>query len=322
MVGGMDLHHLRAFVAVAEELSFRRAAERLHLSRPPLTRQIQALERELGVILLMRDGRRAVRLTDAGHAFLARTRQALQSVTEAREHAHLAAKGKGGELRLAGCEVHSPTVLSACLPEFRRRYPDVQITFQGMMAAEQLTALHQGAIHLSFSADFGESLGPAFVARTLFTIPLNVALPAGHPLARRRGGQVDLPALSQEVFLSPTSSDALAYTRRLDEVWERTVNAPRKVRVTDGRENVLALVAAGYGVAILSDLAGSTTPGCRTKRLRSSMGTYQLRAIWLRENPSRTLGHFLAVVETLLRHDVPSFVPEHRPPTSPARTHS
>ncbi len=90
----MDLRHLRAFVAVAELLSFRRAAERLHLSRPPLTRQIQALERELGVSLLARDGRRAVRLTDAGHAFLARARQTLQSVTEAREHARLAAKEK------------------------------------------------------------------------------------------------------------------------------------------------------------------------------------------------------------------------------------
>lgn len=98
----MELHHLRAFVAVAEELSFRRAAERLHLSRPPLTRQIQALERELGVRLLVRDGRQAVRLTDAGHAFLARARQTLACVVASREDARSVASGEGGDLRLAG----------------------------------------------------------------------------------------------------------------------------------------------------------------------------------------------------------------------------
>lgn len=128
---------------------------------------------------------------------------------------------------------------------------------------------------------------------------------------------MDLQELSQEVFLSPTPAHATAYTRRLDEVWERTVGTPRQVRVTDGRENVLALVAAGYGVAVLSDVAGSTAPGCRIKRLRSSMGVYQSRAIWLRSNPSRTLGHFLAVVETLTRRNaaiVPMVTPAHQPP--------
>ncbi len=303
MVGGMDLHHLRAFVAVAELLSFRRAAERLHISRPPLTRQIQALERELDVSLLARDGRRAVRLTDAGHAFLARARQALQSVAEAREHARLAAGGEGGELRLAGCEVHSPAALSAYLPEFRRRYPAVQVTFQAMTAVEELAALRDGMVHLCFSAGYGEPLDPAFATRVVSAIPLNVALPAGHPLAKRRGQQVDLQELSREVFLSPTSAHATAYTRRLDEVWERTVGTPRHVRATDGRENVLALVAAGYGVAVLSEVVGRTAPGCRIKRLRSSLGTYQLRTIWLRANPSRTLDHFLALVETLIRRN-------------------
>lgn len=292
----MDLHHLRAFVAVAEELSFRRAAERLHLSRPPLTRQIQVLERELGVLLLARDGRRAVRLTDAGHAFLSRARQTLECVVAAREDARSAASGEGGALRLAGCEVHSPAALSAYLPEFRRRYPAVQITFQGMTAAEELAALRGGTVHLCFSAGFGETLDPTFATRVVSAIPLNVALPVGHPLAKRSSQQVKLQELGQETFLSPTPPRATPYTRRLDEVWERMVGTPRQVRVTDGRENVLALVAAGYGVAVLSDVAGSPAPGCRIKRLRSSIGVYQLRAIWLRGNPSRTLDNFLALV--------------------------
>ncbi len=225
-------------------------------------------------------------------------------------------------MRLAGCEVHSPAALSAYLPEFRRRHPAVQVTFQAMTAEEELAALRGETVHLCFSAGFGEPLDPAFATRVVSDIPLNVALPAGHPLAKRRGKQVDLQELGQEVFLSPTSIHAAAYTRRLDEVWERTVGTPRQVRATDGRENVLALVAAGYGVAVLPEVVGRTAPGCRIKRLRSSIGVYQLRAIWLRANPSRTLGHFLATVETLIRRNAavaPLVIPAHQPSFSERR---
>ncbi len=144
----MDLHHLRSFIAVAELLSFRRAAERLHLSRPPLTRQIKALERELGVLLLMRDGRQAVRLTDAGHAFLKHAKLALQKVQAAGDHARQAAQGAGGVLRLAGCPVHSPVALNVYLPEFRRRYPTVEVSFTAATRAEELRGLREGSIHL------------------------------------------------------------------------------------------------------------------------------------------------------------------------------
>ena len=157
----MNLQHLHYFIAVAEELSFRRAAERLHLSRPPLTRQIQALEKEVGVILLVRDGRRAIRLTDAGRAFLKHAKQALQKVQAAGDQARQAARGAGGVLCLAGCTVHSPAVLNVYLPEYRRRYPAVGVTFKATDRSEDLMALRDGIIHLSISTDFGEVVDPS-----------------------------------------------------------------------------------------------------------------------------------------------------------------
>ncbi len=293
----MELHHLRSFVAVAELLSFRRAAERLHLSRPPLTRQIKRLEEELGVFLLLRDGRRAVRLTDAGHAFLLQARQALQSVAAAAEGARQAAIGQGGALRLGGCEVHSATALNTYLPRFRRRYPAVEVAFQALTSAEELNALRQGTVHLSLSANFGEPLEPVFATRTVATIPLQVVLPAKHALARRRGDRMELSALEGEVFLAVAAASLPPYVEGLDAAWKALGHGPRRVRTVDGQKNVLALVAAGYGVAILpGDAVSASVPDCRIKRLDSALGTYQLQMIWLREHSSRVLRNFLAVV--------------------------
>ena len=295
----MELHQLRSFVAVAELLSFRRAAERLHLSRPPLTRQIQRLEAEVGVLLLVRDGRRAVRLTDAGQAFLLQARQALQSVAAAAAGARQAAVGQGGVLRLGGCEVHSAVALNTYLPRFRRRYPAVEVAFQALTRAEELHALRQGTVHLSLSANFGEPLEPVFATRTVAAIPLQVILPAKHVLARRRGDGVELRALKEEVFLSVAAASVPPYVESLDAAWKELGYAPRRVRTVDGQKNALALVAAGYGMAILpGDAVSASVPKCRIKRLDSALGTYQLQMIWLREHASRVLRNFLAMATT------------------------
>ena len=302
----MELHHLRSFVAVAELLSFRHAAERLHLSRPPLTRQIQRLEEELGVLLLLRDGRRAVCLTDAGHAFLLQARQALRHVAAAAEGARQAAAGRGGVLRLGGCEAHSATALNTFLPRFRRRYPAVEVAFQALTGAEELRALRQGTVHLSLSANFGEELDPAFATRTVATLPLQVVLPARHVLARRRGDRVELSALEGEVFLSAAAANTPPYVEGLDAAWKETGRPPRRVRTVDGQKTVLALVVAGYGVAVLpGDALGAPVPGCRIKRLGSNLGTYQLRMIWLREHSSRVLRNFLAVATAPTKRKTP-----------------
>lgn len=293
---GMDIYQLRYFVAVAEELSFRRAAERLHITRPPLTRQIAALEAEIKARLLERDRRRAVSLTDAGHAFLIHAKRALQSADEAGECARQAARGTAGCLAVAGCALLAAPVLGIYLHEFRRKFPLVEVSFTDATQAQELKALSEGRVHLAISATFGEELASCFRAQVLGTVPLFVVLPTRHPLAQRPGKQVELSDLQAESLLRPSPESKPTYAGCLDQICALTGFIPHGIRQVDGIENILAMVAAGYGVAIL---AGSSAhlpmPGCEVKRLRLPLPPYQLRMLWRREVTSPLLRNFLAM---------------------------
>ena len=137
----MELRHLRYFVAVAEELHFHRAATRLHISQAPLSQQIRALERELGVALLARN-RRRVALTAAGEGFLEDARAILASVERATERARAIARGSQGTLSIGfvGSAMFSPT-LPTMLRAFRAEHPDVELVLRELQTMAQLTAL-------------------------------------------------------------------------------------------------------------------------------------------------------------------------------------
>ncbi len=294
----MDIYQLRYFVAVAEELSFRRAAERLRITRPPLTRQIAALEAEVKARLLERDRRRAVSLTDAGHAFLIHARRALQNVEDAGEQARRAARGSAGCLAVAGCALLAAPALGAILREFRREFPLVEVSFMEASRTRELEALREGRVHLAISANFGEKLESGFRAQVLGTVPLCVLLPGGHPLGQRPRKQIDLEDLREEVLLCPSPESKPSYSECLEEVFALTGFIPHGIRQVDGMENVLGMVAAGYGVALMAESsAHSPMPGCEVKRLRLPLPPYQLRMLWLREVASPLLRNFLAVAE-------------------------
>lgn len=296
----MDLYQLRYFVAVAEELSFRRAAERLHITRPPLTRQIAALEVEVGARLLDRDRRRAVSLTDAGHAFLIHAKRALQSVSDASEYALQAAHGAAGCLAVAGCALLAAPVLGAYLNDFRRKFPRVEVSFTEATQAQELRALSDGRVHLVISANFGEELADCFHTQVLGTVRLFVVLPDGHPLARRPGKQVELKDLREEVLLCPSPESKPSFAECLDKIRALTGFIPRGIRQVDGIENILGMIAAGYGATILAEGSiHSPMPGCQVKVLHLPMASYRLRMLWLKETTSSLLRNFLAVAATV-----------------------
>src|SRR5580693_1592174 len=153
----MELRHLRYFLAVAEELHFHRAATRLHISQPPLSQQIRALERELGVTLLSRN-RRRVALTAAGEAFLDDARSILAAVERASERARGIARGSLGTLAIGfvGSAMFSPK-LPQILREFRARHPDVELVLRELPTTVQLAALAAGEL------DVGVIRGPVDV---------------------------------------------------------------------------------------------------------------------------------------------------------------
>jgi DNA-binding transcriptional LysR family regulator len=147
----MELRHLRYFVAVAEDLSFRRAAHRLHVSHPSLSQRISDLENELGVKLFKRNSRQ-VELTEAGRVFLARIRHTLNSIQKAVDQAQEVAKGERGRLVIGNIGLQTQNYLPAALVDFRQRYPLVEVTVKHMNSQTQAEALLDGSIMLGIGS--------------------------------------------------------------------------------------------------------------------------------------------------------------------------
>jgi DNA-binding transcriptional LysR family regulator len=242
----MELRHLRYFVAVAEELHFGRAAERLHISQPPLSRQIQELEEELGFALFIREHHR-VTLTEAGKAYLAHARQILEHVVRATHEAAGIALGRTGVLRV-GHGAHLPDgYLTSVLAAFQSAAPDVAIELLESPTPRVLRALQQRAI------DVGLLLTPAdhagLVVKPLLREALTIALPADHYHAR-----VPLERLSQlanENFISCRRYEDPGYREIVEAICLKEGFVPRVLQAVEHGSTMLDLVAQGLGVAII-----------------------------------------------------------------------
>jgi DNA-binding transcriptional LysR family regulator len=192
----VELRHLRYFIAVAEELNFSRAAQRMHMAQPPLSAAIRQLERDLGVDLFVRTTRE-VRLTDAGHAFLAGARRTLADAERAAEDAKRAAAGETGQLRIAYSWSTRFDTLPALGRAFRATHPDVELMAQEMWNARMPAAFANGSI------DVALSLCPE-IAVELQLAPIRqerlvALLPEAHPLAREEA--IPLSALADDEFI-------------------------------------------------------------------------------------------------------------------------
>jgi DNA-binding transcriptional LysR family regulator len=192
----VELRHLRYFIAVAEELNFSRAAQRMHMAQPPLSAAIRQLERDLGVDLFVRTTRE-VNLTDAGHAFLAGARRTLADAERAAEDARRAAAGELGHLRIAYSWSTRFQTLPALGQAFRATHPDVELLAQEMWNARMPPAFASGSI------DIALSLCPE-IAAELELAPIRkerlvALLPESHPLAREEA--IPLAALADDEFI-------------------------------------------------------------------------------------------------------------------------
>lgn len=279
----MELHQLRYFVAVAEELSFRRAAERLRICQPPLSRQIKALEAELGVRLFKRSRGSRIALTDAGRTFLADARQVLKGVETARQHAAAAARGVRGRLVIANSSAVSFRLSPACLKQFHRAFPQVELSIVEMNNPEKLSAIYEQRVHIGLFTDYGFSAPPEFECKLLLDVPILAVVPPGHPISEREAPEIDVKSLDGQTLLHPPTGQPSCYTKRIPGVCQDAGVTPSAVQAVGGLENVLAMVAAGYGVGILPDILGDTLRDAfRCKRLRLPTPPYQFYAVWLR----------------------------------------
>ncbi len=294
----IEIRHLRSFLAVAEELHFGRAAERLHMTQPPLTRQIQQLEEALGNVALFDRSRRRVALTEAGEAFVVESRRLLEQLEHAVDHARRVARGEAGRLRLGFISTADYTVLPALLGAFRQRSPGVEIDLLESTGDEQLRLLEDGALDAGILIPAERS--PALRWLPLYEEPLVAVLPRRSPLARRRGA-LPLKALRGEPFvlfprpLAPSLYDEVLATTR------RAGFSPRVAQEARQMQTIIGLVAGGLGVSIV--------PACMQRLERRDVAYKKLtpatprittQLAW-RPDASALVGSFVDVCRKLRR---------------------
>lgn len=246
----MELRQLRYFTAVAEELSYSRAAARIHISQPSLSRQVAALEGEIGVALLDRDKHR-VSLTAAGQAYLERARELLVGLDQAADLARRTAQGQVGRLALGFGGSAAYTLMPAVLRRFRARYPEVEVTLQQLPLTAQLDALREGRVDVGFLLLPVDD--PAVRTERLMRDRLVAAVPSDHALARRR--EVALRSLSDEAFVAFPREGGLGYRDRMVELCLKAGFTPRIVREAAPLESIVGFVASGAGIALLPAMA-------------------------------------------------------------------
>ncbi|WP_017588339.1 LysR family transcriptional regulator [Nocardiopsis ganjiahuensis] len=288
----LTLDQARAFVAVAEELHFGRAAARLHMTQPPLSRQIQKLEKTLGVTLLLREPR-GVSLTAAGKAFRDECHQLLELADRAPRRAQLIASGQVGLIRLGYTAASGFSVLGAVLARIKEAVPGVAVELHEMVTSHQLEGLRNGAI------DVGLARPPFDLedvdSAPLLTEPLVVAVPAGHRFAGR-GAPVSAEELRHESMIMYSPDQAEYFSELVAGLVE--VRADQVTHTAAQILTLVALVGSGHGTALVprsTQYLGM--PGVRMlPLLESPPDAVQLHAVWLSTSTNPALHRALPML--------------------------
>ena len=288
----MELRHLRYFVTVAEELHFGRAAERLFIAQPPLSQQIQQLEREIGVTLFLRTSRR-VSLTPAGEVFLRDARQILADVSEAMQGAKRAARGETGWLGIGFAASATYDLLPAVLHDFRDRFPAIELSLSELNAAEQSAALHNRSIHVGFARPAIDD--SEFAVGAVLQESFLVALPEAHSLASQ--AKLSLPVLAAEPFVSFPELPRPSYAETVRQACEASGFTPRVVQEVREMQTAISLVVAGIGIALLPESVENLhRTGLVLRPLREPAPRTELAIVSRRDDPSPVLENFLLIV--------------------------
>ncbi|MEE3849241.1 LysR substrate-binding domain-containing protein [Gordonia sp. LSe1-13] len=289
----MELRHLRYFRAVAEELHFGRAAERLHIAQPPLSQQIRQLEDELGVTLLVRSTRK-VELTPAGRAYLERVDAILDAVDVAGLQAQRIAEGRQGRLAIGCVGSATYSLLPRYVRALRDELPDLDVSVRGeMLAPAQLSALMSGEIDLAL---LRPPAGDAeVVVETIRRDRLFVALPDGHP----RGGDrtIRLETLRDAEFIVHAGHGRSVLNGIVAAMCSAAGFVPQIRHEVTETSTLVTLVAAGLGVAVVPEPTSALgVAGVRYLPLAPGAPTIDLAVARLAADPPPAIRHALAVL--------------------------
>jgi DNA-binding transcriptional LysR family regulator len=291
----MELRHLRYFSTVATELHFGRAAEKLHIAQPPLSKQIQDLEAELGFELFNRT-KRSVALTPAGKEFLVEVERIFQQLDRAIDIGRKTSRGELGQISIGFVGSATYNILPVMLQRFRDRYPDVRIELHELTTDRQLVWLREGRI------DLGLIRSPIverdLISQVIFQESLVVALPINHPLAMLE--EIDIRSLVIEPFILFPRQLAPGLYDPIIAICQAAGFSPQVVQECIQMQTIVSLVSANMGVSILPEsIQEAQRQGVVYKPIRSTDLSVEKLAtiaiVWRINDDSPTMNRFLEI---------------------------
>jgi DNA-binding transcriptional LysR family regulator len=279
-LGGVHLDLLRSFLLVAERGSLNKAAAALRMSQSTLTRQMHALEQEIGGALFERSST-GVALTATGNVLLESARPALASLDQALGEARRLARGQSERLRIGYIMSAASDYLNPALAALRRAHPEVKVTLLDLSPGEQIAALRRGEIDLALFGNVGASLAKEFYLRKIASLPVWVALAETHPLAER--DTVRLAELKRELFVGALESDLPGYNRWLVQICRRAGFRPKLLGDAESLTHGFSLAVSDGALSLVPKFAAQArVPGVVFRPLADGGIHWELLLAWQR----------------------------------------
>lgn len=287
----MELRHLHYFIAVAEELHFSRAAERLRISQPPLSQQIRSLEDELGVKLFERT-KRQVHLTEAGKAFLERSYLVLAQLEQAVEVTQQIGRGEVGRLAISFVGSATYTVLPDILSVFREQFPAVELRLHELTTQEQIQALHHKQVDVGIVRS--AIIEPGLSVECILQESLVLALPETHPFSAQT--KVSLSTLADELFILFPARMGPVFYEQIINMCQQAGFRPKVAQEAVQMQTIIGLVAAGLGIAIVpASLQNFHRGGVIYRPIKEEIPNTGLYLTWRQHDSSPVVRAFLGL---------------------------
>jgi len=294
----LNLDLLRSFFAIVEQGSLNKAAERLRVSQSTLTRQMQALEQEVGGPLLERSPG-GVALTATGRALLDGAKPVLEKFDAVLAGVRQRARGQSADLRIGYVISAAGDYLNPALAALRKAHPEVKVKMRDLSPGEQITALRNGELDAALLWRAGGLLTTEFYVKTLAMLPLMAAMPEDHPLAGSK--MIKLADLKKEVFVGAPDADVPGVNAWITGLCRRAGFRVRFVQNADSLTHALSVVVTEGAVSLLPGLtSGLRAPGVVFRSLQDTGAKYELMVAWPRGKtsaPVRTLIEALPVMK-------------------------
>jgi len=291
----MELRHLRYFVAVAEAENVTRAATKLHVSQPALSRQIHDLEDEIGFPLLERSAK-SVRLTDAGRTFLTEARAVLQRAEEAVAAARAKAGGMSGEIQVGYAPSLTVQILPPMLRAFQGEFPQVRVVLNDLSSEEMLEQLGTRKLQVALTVRPPAKLLRGLAFTEIARYAMVVAVAPNHPMAKLKA--ITLPQVARESLIGYTRKDYPEYHADIGKLFAAVGSKPRFTEEHEGGNSLIAAVEAGRGVALVpSSLMCMVGARLKLIPLKPAQPPIPVGAVWLKENDSELVQKFITAAK-------------------------